>query len=70
MPTLEFKNKSHGVHKFKKGASVTIGRRKDNEKVVRESIRLKDLDIIEVGSVKLQFSNRGPSQCSSHIPSR
>ena len=35
---------------------------KINDKVVRESIRLKDLDIIEVGSVKMQYSNRGPTQ--------
>jgi pSer/pThr/pTyr-binding forkhead associated (FHA) protein len=32
---------------------------KVNENIVRESILLKDLDIIEVGSVKLQFSNAG-----------
>ena len=30
---------------------------KVNEKPVTESIRLKDLDIIEIGSVKLQFSD-------------
>jgi len=35
---------------------------KVNDKAVRESIRLKDLDIIEIGSVKLQYSNRGPTQ--------
>jgi pSer/pThr/pTyr-binding forkhead associated (FHA) protein len=34
MPTLEFKNKSLGEHPFKKGASVTIGRRKDNDLVI------------------------------------
>ena len=34
MPTLEFKNKSLGEHLFKKGASVTIGRRKDNDVVI------------------------------------
>jgi pSer/pThr/pTyr-binding forkhead associated (FHA) protein len=31
---------------------------KVNEKPVTESIRLKDLDIIEIGSVKLQFSDK------------
>jgi pSer/pThr/pTyr-binding forkhead associated (FHA) protein len=35
---------------------------KVNEKVVRESILLKDLDIIEVGSVKLRFSSEDTSQ--------
>jgi pSer/pThr/pTyr-binding forkhead associated (FHA) protein len=34
MPTLEFKNKSLGAHQFKKGASVTIGRRKNNDVVI------------------------------------
>jgi hypothetical protein len=36
-----------------------LAKPKVNEKVVRESILLQDLDIIEVGPVKLQFSNRG-----------
>jgi pSer/pThr/pTyr-binding forkhead associated (FHA) protein len=35
---------------------------KVNENIVRESILLKDRDIIEVGSVKLQFSNAGTPQ--------
>ena len=34
MPTLEFKDKSLGTHQFKKGTSVTIGRRKDNDVVI------------------------------------
>lgn len=34
MPTLEFKNTSRGAHRFKKGASVTIGRRQDNDVVI------------------------------------
>ncbi len=34
MPTLEFKNRSLGAHQFKKGASITIGRRKDNDVVI------------------------------------
>jgi len=37
-----------------------IAKPKVNEKIVRESILLKNLDIIEVGSVKLQFSDAGP----------
>jgi pSer/pThr/pTyr-binding forkhead associated (FHA) protein len=36
-----------------------LAKPKVNEKIVRESILLKDLDIIEVGSVKLQFSGAG-----------
>jgi pSer/pThr/pTyr-binding forkhead associated (FHA) protein len=35
---------------------------KVNEKVVKEPILLKDLDIIEVGSVKLQFSERDSTE--------
>ena len=34
MPTLEFKNKSLGTHRFKKGASITIGRRENNDVVI------------------------------------
>ena len=33
---------------------------KVNEKPVTESVLLKDLDIIEIGSVKLEFSNQNP----------
>lgn len=36
MPTLEFKDKSLGTHQFKKGASVTIGRREDNDVVIND----------------------------------
>jgi pSer/pThr/pTyr-binding forkhead associated (FHA) protein len=43
-----------------------LAKPKVNEKVVRDSILLQDLDIIEVGSVKLQFSNPGATQ--SHDP--
>jgi pSer/pThr/pTyr-binding forkhead associated (FHA) protein len=36
-----------------------LAKPKVNEAIVRESILLKDLDIIEVGSVRLQFSDAG-----------
>lgn len=92
--TLNFKNKSVGKYQLQKGLSLTIGRREDNdivikgllvdptsatirrepdgcylsyisgltrpkvnEKPVTGSILLKDSDIIEIGSVRLQFSN-------------
>ena len=35
---------------------------KVNEKSVSESILLKDQDIIEIGSLKLQFSNQDPTK--------
>ena len=38
-----------------------IAKPKVNEQVVRESVLLQDQDIIEVGSVKLQFSNADTS---------
>jgi len=38
-----------------------LTRPKVNEKPVTDSILLKDLDIIEIGSVKLQFSNQNPT---------
>jgi len=38
-----------------------ITKPKVNEIPVTESTLLKDLDIIEIGSVKLQFSNQNPS---------
>jgi pSer/pThr/pTyr-binding forkhead associated (FHA) protein len=34
MPTLEFKNKSLGSYHFEEGASVTIGRRQENDVVI------------------------------------
>jgi len=36
MPTLKFKDTSLGEHKFKKGASVTIGRHQDNDVIIED----------------------------------
>ena len=36
MPTLKFKDASLGEHKFKKGASVTIGRHQDNDVIIED----------------------------------
>ena len=37
MPTLKFKDTSLGEHKFKKGASVAIGRHQDNDVIIEDS---------------------------------
>jgi hypothetical protein len=38
-----------------------LAKPKVNEKPVTESTLLQDLDIIEIGSVRLQFSNQNPT---------
>ncbi len=38
-----------------------LAKQKVNEKPVTESTLLQDLDIIEIGSVRLQFSNQNPT---------